>query len=451
MSTLVTRWNDKALEAIRLRHPGPPMVARQLAILHTCIYDAWAAYDNVAVGTRLDGFLRRPPSERTQANRKKAVSFAAYRALADLFPLDTASFDGLMAELSYDPTDTALDPTTASGVGNLAAKAVLDFRHGDGSNQLGDLHPGEYSDYTGYVSVNPPEPNPVVDPNHWQRLLVDDGSGNSVLQPEFIGPHWGLVTPFALSFGDQFRPGPPAPFASHEYRQQAREVVHFSAQLNDRRKVIAEYWADGPSSELPPGHWTLFAKFVSDRDGHGLGRDVKMFFAMTNAVFDASIACWDSKRAFDYVRPITAVHVLFAGTALEAWAGPGMGTQVIDGADWRPYQAVTIVTPPFAEFVSGHSAFSAAAAEILKRFTGSDEFGGSFTKLAGTSVIEPGTPASDVTLNWATFTKAADEAGISRRYGGIHFAAGDLEGRMMGRLVGRQAWAKAQAYITGTA
>ena len=91
MSTLVTRWNDKALEAIRLRHPGPPMVARQLAILHTCIYDAWAAYDDVAVGTRLGGLLRRPPGERTQANRKKAVSFAAYRALADLFPMDTAS------------------------------------------------------------------------------------------------------------------------------------------------------------------------------------------------------------------------------------------------------------------------------------------------------------------------------------------------------------------------
>jgi hypothetical protein len=449
MTTLVTRWNDQALDAIRLRHPGPPMVARQLAILHTCIYDAWAAYDAVAVGTRLGALLRRPPGEQILANKKKAVSFAAYRALADLFPLDVAAFDGLMAALGYDPTDTALDPTTPSGVGNLAASAVLSFRHGDGANQLGDLHPGAYSDYTGYVSANPPEPNPVADPNHWQRLLVLDAAGTVVLQPDYIGPHWGLVTPFALSSGAQFRPGPPAPFGSAEYRHQAREVLRFSARLNDRRKVIAEYWADGPSSELPPGHWTLFAKFVSGRDGHGLGRDVKMFFAMTNAVFDASIACWDSKRIFDYVRPITAIHVLFAGKEVEAWGGPGVGTQLIDGADWRPYQAKTVVTPPFPEFVSGHSTFSAAAAEVLRHSTGSDAFGGSFTKLAGTFVIEPGVPAADVSLSWATFTEAADEAGISRRYGGIHFAAGDLEGRIMGRLVGRQAWAKAQAYFAG--
>ncbi len=110
------------------------------------------------------------------------------------------------------------------------------------------------------------------------------------------------------------------------------------------------------------------------------------------------------------------------------------------------------MTPPFPEFNSGHSTFSAAGAEILKSFTGSDAFGASATVQAGSSKVEPGAvPAADVTLSWATFSDAADQAGISRRYGGIHFVQGDLRGRSGGRLVGAQVWAKALTYFNGTA
>jgi hypothetical protein len=102
--------------------------------------------------------------------------------------------------------------------------------------------------------------------------------------------------------------------------------------------------------------------------------------------------------------------------------------------------------------VSGHSTFSAAAAEVLRRCTGSDDFGAGYTVRAGESLIEPGaTPAADVGLAWGTFSEAAAQAGLSRRYGGIHFEAGDLEGRAMGRLVGARAWERAQEYVTGAA
>src|SRR5262249_40584130 len=112
----------------------------------------------------------------------------------------------------------------------------------------------------------------------------------------------------------------------------------------------------------------------------------------------------------------------------------------------------TVVTPPFPEFVSGHSTFSAAGAEILKQFTGSDRFDASVTVPVGSSRVEPGrVPATDVTLSWPTFSQAADEAGISRRYGGIHFEDGDLTGRALGRLVGAQVWEKALTYFNGTA
>ena len=221
--------------------------------------------------------------------------------------------------------------------------------------------------------------------------------------------------------------------------------------------MIAEYWADGPRSELPPGHWDLFAQLVYHRDRTGdseldLDRAVKLFFALTNAIFDAGICAWDNKCAFASVRPITAIRYLFQGQKVRAWGGPGRGTQTIPGEEWFPYQATTFPTPPFPEYSSGHSNFSAAGAEILRLFTGKDRFGASVTFPAGSANFEPGiVPATDITLRWANFSDAAAQAGLSRRYGGIHFEQGDIDARETGRLAARSAWAKALTYFEGTA
>jgi hypothetical protein len=206
------------------------------------------------------------------------------------------------------------------------------------------------------------------------------------------------------------------------------------------------------TAEQPPGHWALFAQFVSARDHHTLDDDVKMFFVLSNAIFDAGIAAWDTKRAYDSVRPITAIPLLFKDKKIQAWGGPGKGTVEMDGSQWIPYQLATSPTPPFPEYVSGHSTYSAAAGKILEMWTGSDRFGQSEKLAAGSSKIELGTaPARPITLHWDTFTDAAEEAGLSRRYGGIHFRAADLAGRQLGRLVAAAVWTKAQSYFNGTA
>ena len=459
--SIVIQWNQAALQGVRNSKLGPPMVARALAIVHTCIYDAWAAYDQHGLGTQLGGSLRQHPSKRKKANKNKAISFAAYRAAVDLFPGDKATvFDPLMVKLGYDANDISTDTSTPSGIGNVACTAVLNFRHNDGSNQLGNLTASgvPYADYTGYAAVNPPstvpvDPSTVLDVNHWQPLQYFDASSTFVT-PKYIAPFWGKVVPFALTSGDQFRSliaqSAPALFGSAAFVKQAQDLVTISANLTDEQKMIAEYWADGPHSELPPGHWDLFAQFVSARDHHKLADDVKMFFAMTNAIFDGGIVAWDAKRAFNSVRPVTAVPFLFQGQQIQAWGGPFKGTVTMDGRNWIPYQPSTFPTPPFPECSSGHSTFSAAGAEILKLFTGKDAFGSSVTFMPGTSKIEPGhTPTQPVTLTWKTFKDAADEAGISRRYGGIHFEAGDLTGRATGKLIADQVWAKAVSLWRG--
>jgi hypothetical protein len=435
----VLAWNDVALEAVRQSRSAPPMVARALAIVHTCMYDAWAAYDRTAVATELGDSLRRPPQERTERSKQEAVSFAAYRALVDLFPAQRSLFDARMQQLGYNPLDTTTDVTVPAGIGNVSCAALLEFRHGDGSNQLGDINGGApYSDYTHYVPVN--TPTEIIDPDHWQPLTFSNG-----LTPGFLAPHWGLVAPFALPDGSIMRPPPPAVSSEDRYRRQAEAILRISAGLTDRQKAISEYWSDGPGSETPPGHWNLLAQIVARREGYTLDEDVQLFFALNNALLDASIAVWDCKRFYDSVRPITAIRFLFASQQVEAWGGPFAGTRTIDGADWLPYQPGTFLTPPFPEYVSGHSTFSAAAAEILKLFTGSDRFGHEVRIEAGSSFIEPGlTPRKAVTLHWRTLSDAADQAGWSRRFGGIHFRDGDRQGRAMGRQVGRLVWARSQ-------
>ena len=458
---VVIQWNNAALQGVRDSKLGPPMVSRALAIVHTCIYDAWAAYDESALGTQSGSTLRQPHRERTLANKNQAISFAAYRSAVDLFPSDEAKvFRPLMQELGYDPDDRSLDTRTPTGVGNTACNAVLQYRHMDGSNQLGDLSSNgvPYADYTHYKPVDnpssvPPDPAIVSDPNRWQPLQYFDATHTFVTQ-SFVGAQWYLVTSFALRSNDQFRSqlalSGPATYGSPAFLDEVDEVVQKSANLTDEQKMIAEYFADGPLSELPPGHWDLFAQFVSTRDYHSVDEDAKLFFALTNAIFDGGIVAWDAKRAFDSVRPATAVPYVLQAQQIEAWGGPGKGTIKMDGRFWIPYQLSTFPTPPFPEYISGHSTFSAAGATILRLFTHSDEFGDSVTLPAGSSKIEPGlTPASPVTLRWRTFTDAANQAGISRRYGGIHFKAADLTGRAIGRVVARQAWRKAEALWSG--
>lgn len=443
--TLPVFWNELALQVVRQTAPGPTVTSRALAIVHTAGYDAWSAFDNVAVGTQLGGSLRRPLDERTEVNKSRAISYAYYTALVDLFPTKKATFDAAMASMGY----SLAAPGTAGQVGIDAANALLAVRHHDGSNQLGDLHAGAYSDTTGYVPVN--TVSTVNDPNHWQpqTFVFPDGSKKT---PGYLTPHWGQVQTFAIGSPAAFRPGPPAAYGTQKYLDQANAILEITANLNDRQKMIAEYWAKGSGTEFPPGQWLGFGSFVSRRDHHSLDDDVKMFFMLGNAEMDAGICCWDAKRAYDYVRPITAIRYLYAGKTVQSWGGPGKGTIAIKGENWIPYQPASFITPPFPEYVSGHSTFSAAGAQVLKMFTGSDNFGDGVTIAPGMSETEPGSaPSSTVVLYWRTFSEAADEAGISRRYGGIHFEDGDLQARALGRSVGTMVYHKAMTYINGTA
>jgi hypothetical protein len=217
--------------------------------------------------------------------------------------------------------------------------------------------------------------------------------------------------------------------------------------LTEYQKVVAEYWSDGAGTVTPAGHWMELTQQVSRRDHNSLDTDAKLFFAVANGQSDAAVACWYIKRYYDSVRPITAVRYLFHGRPIPGWGGPNKGTVTIDGGQWLPYQQATFPTPPFPEYVAGHSTLSFSAAAILAAFTGSDRFGSSVTIPRNSLTFERNFPTTDITLTWPTFSETAAQVGMSRRYGGIHFQDGDLDGRALGAAIGQITWTTAQQYF----
>ncbi len=506
-------WSQALEDAIIASGPRPTVVSRQLFLVSSAMYDAFAVYDDVATPSVLAPSLRRPAAERNNFNKNAAVSYANYHALTALFPdyaEATGAFADLMTEQGYslDPLyRDSTDLTTPEGLGRSAALTVLAGRSDDGSNAENG-----YADVTSarfptlYSPVNSDDPTalnspgqPDFDPNRWVPLrvplgtifdptnplnpIVDHNDPSSYSTQTYLTPHWGNVVPFALDDGAEVRP--PAPPQSGSlanytdglgntlaedtaYNLQVDEIVELTAALTDREKCIAEYWADGPRTTAPPGHWNEVALDIASKYNYGLDDTVKLLFALNGGLLDSSIAAWEAKREFDYIRPISAIRNRYAGQNIPTWGGPGVDTVIRPGEEWIPFQIRTFVTPAFAEFVSGHSTFSASSAEILRRYTGSDEYYdgvsrsefdfdgdgeldlvGEFNFQPNSALIDETIPAQVTTLRWNTLTEAADEAGYSRRYGGIHIQDGDLRGRIMGLEIGSRAFERAAALFNG--
>jgi hypothetical protein len=474
---VVVKWDDELLQTIRADPggTGPTITARAIAVLHTAIYDAWAAYDAKADGV-LYTVKATVNASTLAADKEKAISFAAYETLAWLFPGRAGDYKLQMDELKYVLSDVS-EPAQ---IGRAAFEATRAYRSDDNSNQQTTTDSNGnpvviYPDTTGYASRVQNTWNEIKQPWHWQPLCVltqagvnagkpflpvapDTCSGTYYAEQKAYTPHWGNVKAFALDAEHQYHPTGPPKLANGDYDPtDVATALKDTANLDDTKKVTAEYWADGPRSEFPPGHWALLGQAYSRKRVHSVDTDAKMFFTMGNALLDASISSWKAKYDHDFWRPTSAIRYLYAGKQVNTWLGPYQGYGMRDGSQWRPYQAPTVVTPPFPEYTSGHSTFSGAARITLTAFTGGDTFGGQVTIKAGKSLFEPktatnpGVPARDVVLKWKTFLDAADQAGMSRRYGGIHFQSGDTHGRAAGATIGWFAYDRAKAYWEGRA
>lgn len=433
--SIVAEWNQVMLQAVQLTVMPVTIAARCFAMVHEAVYNAWAHYDARAQFTQ-SFLVKRPAAEWDDGTRRVAISHAAHAVLSEFFPgLVGTLFDPLL-QMSIADAWQLPGGLQAGTTGRDVAARVIAARNGDGANMRGDLAPGAYSDWTGYRSVNTPDQ--MVDMTRWQPLRVPNAAGHLVVQ-QFLTPHWGRVRPFALSYGAAFRP---RLYPRTPYQSEIDEMIRLSAELDDRTKALGDFFAQNPGAVTPPGQWLQVAEEVSALDGNDLARDVKLFFAVAQAGLDASIAAWDAKRAYDQVRPISVIPVLYRGKTITAWGGPGRGTQQILGENWITWQRPANRTPPFPDFVSGHSTFSAACAGVMAQLRG-DTTALSAVVPAGAFRTDPGLPAADVRFSWSRLSEMADDAGYSRRVTGIHWERGDLAGRALGRQVGAAVVGKA--------
>ena len=371
---VVTDWNNAALDVIRARNTAPPVASRSLAILHVSIYDAVNGIELTHEPYLVESAVQR------SASRPAAASAAAHVALVNLFPSNASTFDALHAAILAAIPDS---PHKRAGIvwGEFVANQILAARANDGSNAI----------------VPPP-----------------GGSGPGVWIPTpplflpYLLPQWGFVVPFGMSSSSQFRPpGPPA-LDSQQYAADYEEVKHLGAAVGSTRTEdqteIALFWADGSGTETPPGHWNSIAQIIGAGRGITLEENARLFALLNIAMADAGICSWDAKYTYHFWRPVTAI----------SFAEPQL--------NWTSF----IGTPPFPDYTSGHSTFSAAAATVLPLFFGTEDL--------------PFTTGSDflpgVYRSFSTCQDAAEEAALSRIYGGIHFRSASEDGLEAGSSIG---------------
>ena len=391
-SDVVTDWNNAALGAIRTGSTAPPVASRALAILHASIYDAV----NGIVRSHEPYFVKEKAS--MTASQEAAASGAAHKVLVVLFPANAKTFDDL-----HEATLAGIrhGPHKQRGLewGESVADRILRWRANDGSRDVvpppgdsedeGELKPGEWR-------PTPPPPLPGFAP--------------------YLLPQWGFVTPFAMPRSNFFRPkGPPA-LESAKYAADYDEVKALGAAVGSTRTPeqsdIALFWADGAGTATPPGHWNVIAKDVATARGNTLRENARLFALLNVAMADAAICAWDAKYKYNFWRPVTAIR-----------NGDTDGNPATTGdSSWSSY----IPTPPHPDYISGHSTFSGAAAAVLSLFYGT-------TRIS----FETGSDALPGTVRrFRSFLAAANEAALSRLYGGIHFRSANDDGLKSGLAIG---------------
>jgi membrane-associated phospholipid phosphatase len=378
-SDVVLYWNEVALNAIKTERTPPPLAARNLAILHAAIYDAVNAIDGRYRPYRT---TVRPQGA---ASADVAAAVAAHRVLLELYPRQVQACDAALDAVLQQIADGSAKENGVA-LGQRVAETLLRERANDGSSRTVRYEPSNV-------------------PGLWRPTPPGFRAG--------LLPQWRYVTPFAIPSVKQFIAAVPPVLTSPAYTEAYQEVKVLGRRDGSTRTaeqtLIAHFWDDGGGTVTPPGHWNRIAQTVSRQRRLSLADNARLFALLNLSLADAAIVCWEGKFGYSYWRPITAIR------EADRDGNP-------DTAPDRGWDSL-LTTPPFPSYPSGHSTFSGAGATALARFFGTDRI--------RFRIGSEGTP--DTIRTYAGFWAAAQEAGRSRIYGGIHYEFDNQEGLRTGR------------------
>jgi membrane-associated phospholipid phosphatase len=385
---VITDWNQQLLDSIRASNVAPPAASRMMAMMHTAQHDAVNAVSN-RYATYQQGF-----SAPSNTSKEAAAAKAARDVLATFFPSRVSQFDSqLNTHLSTLAPGASRDQGVA--LGSAVASGIFNTRSTDGS-----------------ANALPPETGGNI-PGQWRPT-------GPAFAPALL-PQWGRVTPFAVNSSQQFMPGPPPAIDSAEYAAAYSEVRNLGGLASSIRTQYqtdtAFLWRAGPNTVTPPGQWNQIAQQVVMSKNLSIEDSARTFALLGMAVADAGITAWETKNTYDFWRPESAIQLAGANGLDPSDADP----------TWRPL----LTTPNHQSYTSGHSTFSAAAATVLALLFGDDQ---TFT-VAGDGRVR------EYSSLWA----AAQDAGMSRIYGGIHWQFDNQAGLSSGSAIG--AWVVNTALI----
>ncbi|MCC7377076.1 MAG: vanadium-dependent haloperoxidase [Verrucomicrobiales bacterium] len=378
----VLDWNALMIDGIRVDNSGPTLSTRNLAILHTAIYDA---VNSVARTHQPYRFQATPPAN---TSAEAAAVGAAYQITTVLYPTLRGRADDLYENfIAVAPDAVAL--TNGLVLGQAIAQQALASRAADGSQTE-----------VPYI--------PSADPGQWRRT------------PPFfrppLTPQWRYVDPFCLPSLDPFLPPPPPALDSPEYAESLNQVKDLGS-LNStvrtaEQSLIARFWSDFSYTSMPPGHWHLIAATIAREHGNTLEENARLFALISMAQADGAILCWEVKFFYNLWRPVTAIQRADEDNNPLTEADP----------TWTQF----LPSPPFPAYTSGHSTFSKASSQVLTHFYGTDAI--TFT---ATSDTLPG-----VFRTFDSLAACADEVGMSRIYGGFHYMFDNVQGKITGGAIG---------------
>jgi hypothetical protein len=380
---IVVDWNAITLRTIQTNRSAPPLAARNLAIVHTAIFDAV----NALIGNYQSyrSVSNVPP---VGASAEAAVAGAAYQTLITLYPNQKAQFDIALATSLTKIQDSSEAEAAGVEFGKMVGDVILAERKTDSS-----IPPSPYI--------------PVVKPGQWRPTP-------SSYNPAALS-YWKDLTPFTLTSASQFRPNGSPKLNSKRYTQdydQVKKLGRKDSKIRTSEQTeTAYFWMSGAGTSTPPGFWNEIAEQVSVKSEKSLLENARLFALLNLAVADAGIAAWDAKYTYNSWRPVTAIRL----------GGSDRNPLTKANPNWNPL----IETPNHPDYVSGHSTFSKAAATVLTAFFGNE------LQFSTTSLDLPG-----VTRSFQNFHQAANEAGMSRIYGGIHTQSANRDGLKLGKLIG---------------
>lgn len=297
------------------------------------------------------------------------------------------------------------------------------------------------------ITISLPNGTSRIDPNAVLPSLIEPSKWTPLINQNFLTPHWGNIQGPLTSVQKEIYKTQFNTFfeTSTNLDSEYTSLFYLTQTMEDQEKVIAEFWAGGPGTVTPPGYWCLFASIYWSNQPVLLEKELLTYYLLNAATFQMGILAWEQKLLHFQERPIQAIRRL-----------------IPEGSLWKPHQPSTFQTPPFPDFVSGHSSFSAAASVILSRVLGSNllnmdlHFDGSLLYLMSplfnikyqskpdltnlmvypnTSEIQANIPATWISLSFHSWDEMALQAGKSRIYGGIHIDSSNYPGYLVGKDV----------------